>query len=312
MTSKDNSVVTTSAMSKLTGVFNTDALQASHFMKCLHMLAQSTEGFDYKKVWTDVFDDSTWDEREALIKKRKRHAAKKASKFTAPKELASPKNMRNRFRDDYRAKCNADGVVYNNNNFNVAYNALTEAEKDRYKALYEAEQKAYEVKYNQLMTAAIESGDFMEAKPTGPKAPYIFYMAECRNPNNTLLTADEKATIAKEPGAVTVHASVISNAYKRHKDDPVTMAPFVKMAADAKAKYKVDEYNWKIRCLERQLAKLTREGGETSRVATELETLKSNPPSKVVPVAPVVASVSSAPETAKAPAKSRAKGKGPA
>lgn len=262
-------------MTKETGQFNTNWRKASYFMECLGKVAQATNGFPYKEIWQSVFDDHTWEERETLIKKKKSSETKRQAKFKA-EGLKKPKNALNRFRAEFRNQCKTAGTEYTNEVFLAAFKQLSEAVRQRLESEYRTELVAYDTQYAALKQRAIEQGEIDEDKPKSFKSSYMVFTEECRKPDTTLLTADEKASLHALP--VKEQSKVFANAFNRLKTDAVIMAPINARVEQDKARFKQAEHAWKIRCLERRIAKATRDGNDTASLATELETVRSSPP----------------------------------
>ena len=262
-------------MTKETGQFNTNWRKASYFMECLSKVAMATNGFPYKEIWQSVFDDHTWEERETLIKKKKSSETKRQAKFKA-EGLKKPKNALNRFRVEFRNKCKTAGTEYTNESFLSAFKQLSDADRQRLETEYRTELAAYDTQYAALKQRAIEQGEIDEGKPKSFKSSYMVFAEECRKPDTTLLTADEKARLQSLP--VKEQTKVFAEAFNRLKTDVAVMAPINARVEQDKARFKQEEHAWKIRCLERKIAKVTREGGDTASMATELETLRSTPP----------------------------------
>lgn len=271
-------------MTKETGQFNTNWRKASYFMECLSKVAMATNGFPYKEIWQSVFDDHTWEERETLIKKKKSSETKRQAKFKA-EGLKKPKNALNRFRDEFRNKCKTAGTEYTNDSFLSAFKQLTDADRQRLETEYRTELAAYDTQYAALKQRAIEQGEIDEDKPKSYKSSYMVFAEECRKADTTLLTAAEKSSLQTLP--VKEQSKVFATAFNRLKTDAVVMAPINARVEQDKARFKQEEHAWKIRCLERKIAKATREGGDTASLATELETVKSSPPSVAVPATQV-------------------------
>jgi hypothetical protein len=271
----------------------------------------STNGFPVKEIWQSVFDDHTWEEREALIKKKKHSETKRQAKFKAD-GLKKPKNALNRFRSEFRSKCKATGAEYNNEAFLAAFKALTDADKQRLEAEYRAELVTYETQYAAQKQQAIEQGDIDEDKPKSFKSSYMVFAEECRKPDTKYLTAEEKTKL--QALSIKEQSKIFAVAFARAKADAAVMAPINARVEQDKARFKREEHAWKIRCLERKIAKVTRENGDASSLATELETLRSTPPSAPAPAAAttttttVVVNVTSADSAKKAKAP-RGKGK---
>ena len=107
-------------------------------------------------------------------------------------------------------------------------------------------------------------------------------------------------------------SKVFATAFNRLKTDATVMAPINARVEQDKVRFKQEEHAWKIRCLERKIAKATREGGDTASLATELETVRASPPSVAVkPSVPtttttVVVNVTAPSTTADAAKKPRA------
>lgn len=296
-------------MTKETGQFNTNWRKASYFMECLNKVAMATSGFPYKEIWQSVFDDHTWEERETLIKKKKSSETKRQAKFKA-EGLKKPKNALNRFRAEFRNQCKTAGTDYSNEKFLSAFKQLTEADRQRLEAEYRAEVAAYDTQYAALKQRAIEQGEIDEDKPKSFKSSYMVFAEECRKADTTLLNAEEKASLQTLP--VKEQSKVFATAFNRLKTDATVMAPINARVEQDKVRFKQEEHAWKIRCLERKIAKATREGGDTASLATELETVRASPPSVAVkPSVPtttttVVVNVTAPSTTADAAKKPRA------
>jgi hypothetical protein len=301
-------------MTKETGQFNTNWRKASYFMECLSKVAMATNGFPYKEIWQSVFDDHTWEERETLIKKKKSSETKRQAKFKA-EGLKKPKNALNRFRAEFRNKCKTAGTEYSNESFLSAFKQLSDADRQRLETEYRTELAAYDTQYAALKQRAIEQGEIDEDKPKSYKSSYMVFAEECRKADTTLLTAEEKASLQTLP--VKEQSKVFAAAFNRLKADAAVMAPINARVEQDKARFKQEEHAWKIRCLERKIAKATREGGDTASLATELETVRSSPPSVSAAPAPptttttvvvnVTAAPTEAPKKARAPRAPRAK-----
>lgn len=295
-------------MTKETGQFNTNWRKASYFMECLSKVAMATNGFPYKEIWQSVFDDHTWEERETLIKKKKSSETKRQAKFKV-EGLKKPKNALNRFRVEFRNKCKTAGTEYTNESFLSAFKQLSDADRQRLETEYRTELAAYDTQYAALKQRAIEQGEIDEDKPKSFKSSYMVFAEECRKPETTLLTVDEKARLQSLP--VKEQTKVFAEAFNRLKTDVAVMAPINARVEQDKARYKQEEHAWKIRCQERKIAKAIREGNDTSSMATELETLRSNPPVMKAPATQPTASATvvvnvTAPASAEASKKARA------
>jgi hypothetical protein len=263
-------------MTKETGQFNTNWRKASYFMECLSKVALATNGFPFKEIWQSVFDDHTWEERETLIKKKKSSETKRQAKFK-PEGLKKPKNSLNRYRDEFRNQCKTAGTDYTNESFLSAFKQLSDADRQRLETEYRTQLAAYDTQYAVLKQRAIEQGDIDEDKPKSFKSSYMVFAEECRKADTLMLSAEEKALLQTLP--VKNQSKVIAEAFNRIKTDISVMAPINARVEQDKARFKQEEHAWKIRCLERKVAKVTREGGDTASIATELETLRSTPPS---------------------------------
>jgi hypothetical protein len=284
-------------MTKETGVFNTNWRKASYYMECLSKVAQATSGFPYKEIWQSVFDDHTWEEREAQIRNSKKRETKKEAKF-APKNLVTPKNVLNLYRDEYRTMCTSTGKEYKNAEFDIAFKALGEADKARLSAKHKTELETYKRAEAEQLALAIQAGEYPEPKPKGFLTEYMVFGGECRKPGNIYLTADESARFATL--SIKDQSGILSDAFKRYKENAELMRPIKAIAVADKERYVKELHAWKIRALERQITKLTREGADTASMATELETLRSKPPTTAV-LAPVVQAQAQA--SAEVPAK---------
>lgn len=260
-------------MTKETGQFNNNWRKAAYYMECLTKVAQSSNGFPYKDIWHSVLDDMTWEQREAFIKDKKKREVKKADKFVAT-GIEKPKNTRNLFLAEYRADCSAKGIDYNNDAFEAAYKALGEADKARLKAIYDADAATYKRKVAEQQKSAIDNGEFPEPKPKGKLTEYLLFCSECRKPDNKFLTAEQKAEFAAMTADIKGQSGFISKIYAAVKATPAMDYIKAMVSAD-KVRYETELHAWKIRALERALAKATRDGAETASIATELETLRS-------------------------------------
>ncbi len=275
-------------MTKETGQFNTNWRKASYFMECLSKVALATNGFPYKEIWQSVFDDHTWEERETLIKKKKTSETKRQAKFTV-NGLKKPYNALNRFRVEFRNKCKTAGTEYTNESFLSAFKQLSDADRQRLETEYRTELAAYNTQYAALKQRAIEQGEIDEDKPKSFKSSYMVFAEECRKPETTLLTAEEKASLQTLP--VKEQSKVFATAFNRLKGDATVMVPINARVEQDKARFKKEEHAWRIRCLERKIAKATRDGVDTTSLATELETVRSSPPIVMTPVVPATPAV---------------------
>lgn len=274
----------TTKMTKETGQFNNNWRKAAYYMECLTKVAQSSSGFPYKDIWHSVLDDLTWEQREAFIKDKKKREVKRADKFVAT-GIDKPKNTRNLYMAEYREQCRTTGIEYNKDAFDVAYKALGDADKARLRTIYDAEAETYRRKVAEQQKVAIDNGAFPEPKPKGKLTEYLLFCSECRKPDNKFLTAEQKAEFTAMNADIKGQSGFISKIYATFKSTPAM--DYIKAMVDAdKVRYEKELHAWKIRSLERSLAKITREGGETASIATELETLRST--------APVVVSTASA------------------
>jgi hypothetical protein len=258
-------------MSKETGQFNTNWQKAAYYMKCLETLNKASTGFNHKEIWVQIYDDMTWEEREEFIKAQKKREVKKTAKFST-KEIKKPKNVFNKFRDYFRQKCTIEGIEYTNDAFTAAYNSMSPEDKARYEAEYQQDMEAYKAAYSQLRSQAIDAGDYPEDKPKGALSTYMIFGIECRKPNNTYLTAEEKEQLTKI--SMKESAKVIANAYKRIKDEPAAMDAIKELAAADKVRYAREFNEWNIRKLERQLRKAETANTDTGAIATELAEFK--------------------------------------
>lgn len=293
---------------KQTGVFNNKWQKAAYFMECLSMVAQASNGFPFKEIWQTVFDDHTWEEREALIKNSKKRETKKDAKF-APKNLNMPKNVLNLYREEYRVMCTSSGKEYKNAEFDVAFKALGEADKARLSAKHKTEMEVYKRAEAEQLSQAIQAGEFPEPKPKGFLTEYMVFGGECRKPGNVYLTADESARFATI--SIKEQSGILSEAFKRCKENAELMRTIKAIAVADKERYVKDLHAWKIRALERQITKLTREGADTASIATELETLRSKPPTIAVHAPSTTAQASASPAQASADAPANKKARAP-
>jgi hypothetical protein len=98
--------------------FDKDWEMSKHYIDAVRQIAQRAENIDADQLY-QIFDTKTIPEREESNKKLKtkqnKRQKKKNEKFVVA-GLAKPKNVRNLFREQYHARCKAEGKEFDNAN----------------------------------------------------------------------------------------------------------------------------------------------------------------------------------------------------
>lgn len=281
-----NTVQATTTSTKLmngiyTNKFNQDWEMAQHYRDAVIRIAERAENVAVADLYA-IFDTETIEKRDELNKKAKRKANKRVTKQAAefkPTGLVKPKNVQNRFREQYHAQCVAAGKPYDNAGFHTAYAALTTDVKSALSAKYDEEMKAYNVAVAAQQAQAIANGDFPEPEPDMFRRAYIFFTDDMRQ-----ATKDDKHPGLTPPQREELKNMSMTNQAKKFGEIWKTLTD------DQKAKYKEQEvrekivyecriYDWKVRVLERQIAKAEREGLDPSQYRSELIEVQLHPPS---------------------------------
>jgi len=288
-----NTENTTTMNGSFTARYAQDSKRAAHHIECIRHIQKYTDAFPIEDVWK-LFDDITIDEREKLIKKTAKTEKKRAETFKA--DIPKPKNVLNRYREIFREECKENKTDYTDALFKAAYKEISPELRAQLEEECEAEKEEYKRNYATAMKTAIESGDHTEPKPKAPQSAYFIFSnavqdaLKTRKPkpevakviNTAVLTAFDavkaeaeaaKATWTKESGEK--KPSVVGSVAKKIAEIYKTLNEAQKKVWDEKAeanklKYHQDLYDWKVRVLERQIAKCERDGTEPAAYQKEL------------------------------------------
>jgi len=324
---------TTTMNGSFTARYAHDSKRAAHHIECIRHIQKYTDSFPIEDVWK-LFDDISIDEREKLIKKTAKTEKKRAAAFSA--DIPKPKNVLNRYRDLFREECREAKTDYTDAAFKAAYKEISDDLRAELETECEAEKEEYKRNYATAMKTAIETGDYTEPKPKAPQSAYFIFSNSVQDALKTkkpkpdmvkiltpavmaefdALKADAeqaksvwtKESGDKKPSVVGSVAKKIAELYK------VLTEAQVKVWADKaeanKLKYHQDLYDWKVRVLQRQIAKCDRESTDSSsyqKELTEVMTVGVTKPKPVVVKPAAVATASSGKTTSATPKKVIAK-----
>ena len=284
---------TTTMNGSFTARYAHDSKRAAHHIEAIRHIQKYTDSFPIEDVWK-LFDDITIDEREKLIKKTAKTEKKRSAAFKA--DIPKPKNVLNRYREIFREECKENKTDYTDVLFKAAYKAISDELRAELEAECEAEKEEYKRNYASAMKSAIETGDYTEPKPKAPQSAYFIFSNAVQD---ALKTKKPKADVAKvltqavmtqfdslkadaeqakvgwtkesgekKPSVVGAVAKKIAELYKSLTDAQKKV--WDEKAEANKLKYHQDLYDWKVRVLQRQIAKCEREGTEPAAYQKEL------------------------------------------
>lgn len=284
---------TTTMNGSFTARYAHDSKRAAHHIEAIRHIQKYTDSFPIEDVWK-LFDDITIDEREKLIKKTAKTEKKRAEAFKA--DIPKPKNVLNRYREMFREECKQNKTDYTDSLFKAAYKEISPELRAQLEAECEAEKEEYKRNYASAMKAAIESGDHTEPKPKAPQSAYFIFSNAVQDALKTrkpkaevasvlkpaIMTAFDavkaeaeaaKSTWTKEsgekkPSVVGAVAKKIAELYKSLTDAQKKV--WDEKAEANKLKYHQELYDWKVRVLQRQIAKCERDGTEPAAYQKEL------------------------------------------
>jgi hypothetical protein len=269
-----------------TSRYGTDAKRAMHHIECIKHIGKCTESFPVDEVWK-FFDDLTIEKREELIKRAVKTEKKRAAKFTTD-TIAKPKNIINSYREEYREECKASGKEFKETEFKEAYHALSDDDKARLQAAHEADKKRYEAEFEAAKQQAILSGDYTEPKPKAPQTSYFLFsnmiQEDIKLKKSKYLNAEQRKVfeeIMKTKPYTGPVAKQIKALYDELSDNDRKL--WADKADEARAKYNQDVFEWKVRVLQRQIAKCERESSDPTPYRKELEEVMTAGPAKLKP-----------------------------
>ncbi len=323
---------TTTMNGSFTARYAHDSKRAAHHIECIRHIQKYTDSFPIDDVWK-LFDDISIDEREKLIKKTAKTEKKRAAAFST--DIPKPKNVLNRYREMFREECRENKTDYTDALFKAAYKEISAELRAQLEEECEAEKEEYKRKYADAMKSAIETGDYTEPKPKAPQSAYFIFSnavqdaLKTRKPKPEIASIVTKAVLAefdtlkadaelakagwtkesgeKKPSVVGAVAKKIAELYKTLTEAQNKV--WVDKAEANKVKYHQDLYDWKVRVLQRQIAKCEREGTDPAvyqKDLTEVMTVGVTKPKPTVAKPAAVATASSG-KTAATPKKAAVK-----
>lgn len=324
---------TTTMNGSFTARYANDSKRAAHHIECIRHIQKYTDSFPIEDVWK-LFDDISIDEREKLIKKTAKTEKKRAAAFST--DIPKPKNVLNRYREMFREECRENKTDYTDALFKAAYKEISDELRAQLEEECESEKEEYKRKYADAMKSAIETGDYTEPKPKAPQSAYFIFSnavqdaLKTRKPKSEIASIVTKAVLAefdtlkadaeqakagwtkesgeKKPSVVGAVAKKIAELYKTLTKTQNKV--WVDKAEANKLKYHQELYDWKVRVLQRQIAKCEREGTDPSsyqKELTEVMTVGVTKPKPAVVKPAAVATASSGKTTTATPKKAAVK-----
>jgi hypothetical protein len=261
--------------------FDKDWEMSKHYIDAVKQIAQRAENIDADQLY-QIFDTKTIPEREESNKKLKtkqnKRQKKKSEKFVVA-GLSKPKNVRNLFREQYHARCKAEGKEFNNTEFAAAYSTLSADAKEALELEVRASKDAFDREYEQQLARAVASGDYPEKAPTKFKRAYIIFAEEMRHlladSTSTRFDASTRERFSKM--SMTEKSKAFGNMWKTVSE--VEKARYSALEKEAELAYTAEFYDYNVRVLERQIAKAEREGHDAKEYRDRLVEVQLKPPS---------------------------------
>lgn len=276
---------TTTETKLMNGIYSTefdkDWEMSKHYIDAVKQIAQRAENIDADQLY-QIFDTKSIPEREEANKrlktKQNKRQKKKSEKFVVA-GLAKPKNIRNLFREQYHARCKAEGKAFDNAEFATAYSALSADAKEALELEVRTSKEAFEREYEQQLARAVASGDYPEKAPTKFKRAYIIFAEEMRHvladPTNTRFDAATRDRFSKM--SMTEKSKAFGDMWKTVSESD--KARYSALEKEAELAYTAEFYDYNVRVLERQIAKAEREGHDAKEYRDRLVEVQLKPPS---------------------------------
>jgi len=275
---------TTTETTLMNGIYSTefdkDWEMSKHYIDAVKQIAQRAENIDADQLY-QIFDTKTIPEREESNKKLKtkqnKRQKKKAEKFVV-EGLAKPKNVRNLFREQYKARCVAEGREFVNADFIAAYDSLSDDAKSALELEVQASKAAFDAEYAQSLARAVAAGDYPEKAPTKFKRAYIIFAEEMRHALAD--TADKRFDAAKREQfskmSMTEKSKAFGDMWKTVSE--AEKARYTALEKEAELAYTAEYYDYQVRVYERQIAKAEREGHDAKEYRDRLVEVQLKPP----------------------------------
>lgn len=153
-----------------------EAKTVRDFIKLLHQHIVDDDGATeiLKLVWGE-----TQEALDSLITKANKRDKKKKDTYVA-EGLKKPLTANHLFDKHFKVECDKNGTKFSLTNSSVAWQKLSDKEKNKFKKQAADDKAKYEAEYEKLRSEAIKNGDFPEDKPKGPCNGYLHYLAEMR------------------------------------------------------------------------------------------------------------------------------------
>ena len=282
---------TTTETKLMNGIYSTefdkDWEMSKHYIDAVRQIAQRAENIDANQLY-QIFDTKTIPEREESNKKLKtkqnKRQKKKNEKFVVA-GLAKPKNVRNLFREQYHARCKAEGKEFDNAGFTAAYAVLSADAKEALELEVRSAKEVFDREYEQHLARAISSGDYPEKAPTKFKRAYIIFAEEMRHAladsTDARFDAVKRSLFAKM--SMTEKSKAFGELWKTVSEAEKTR--YSALEKEAELAYTAEFYDYNVRVLERQIAKAEREGLGSQEYRDRLTEVQLKPPSAEARVA---------------------------
>ena len=282
---------TTTETKLMNGIYSTefdkDWEMSKHYIDAVRQIAQRAENIDADQLY-QIFDTKTIPEREESNKKLKtkqnKRQKKKNEKFVVA-GLAKPKNVRNLFREQYHARCKAEGKEFDNAGFTAAYAVLSADAKEALELEVRAAKEVFDREYEQQLARAVSSGDYPEKAPTKFKRAYIIFAEEMRHAladtTDVRFDATKREQFSKM--SMTEKSKAFGELWKTVSE--AEKARYSALEKEAELAYTAEFYDYNVRVLERQIAKAEREGLGSQEYRDRLTEVQLKPPSAEARVA---------------------------
>lgn len=276
---------TTETTTQMNGIYSTefdkDWEMSKHYIDAVKQIAQRAENIDADQLY-QIFDTKTIPEREESNKKLKskqnKRQKKKAEKFVVA-GLAKPKNARNLFREQYKARCTAEGKAFDKDEFDAAFKALSADAREAIDLEIKASKESFDREYEQQLARAVAAGDYPEKAPTKFKRAYLIFTEDMRaalaNPADARLTATQRTEISAM--TMTQKSKAFGELWKTVSE--AEKARYSALEKEAEQAYTAENYDYTVRVLERQIAKAEREGHDAKEHRDRLVEVQLKPPS---------------------------------
>jgi len=276
---------TTETTTQMNGIYSTefdkDWEMSKHYIDAVKQIAQRAENIDADQLY-QIFDTRTIPDREEANKKLKtkqnKRQKKKAEKFVVA-GLAKPKNVRNLFREQYKARLTAEGKTFNKDEFDAAFKALSADAREALDLEVKAANETFYREYEQHLARAVASGDYPEKAPTKFKRAYLIFTEDMRaavgNTADTRLTATQRTQISVM--SMTQKSKAFGELWKTVSE--AEKARYTALEKEAEQAYTAEFYDYNVRVLERQMAKAEREGHDAKEYRDRLVEVQLKPPS---------------------------------